>query len=185
MIDYLKGKVLRKYENAVTLFCGGVGLKVYVPSRLISEISVGEEVELFVEPVFPPEGAPSLYGFPNDEERETFRELLKIPKVGSKVALSIVSSFSPEQLKQIVASGDVDTLSSVHGLGKKLSKRIISELSARLKEKVEIPEEVMGALLSLGYTKGEINRCLAGVDFKDLSVEEGIKKALRILGKGK
>ena len=185
MIDYLKGKVLRKYENAVTLLCGSVGFKVYVPSRLISEVSVGEEVELFVEPVFPQEGAPSLFGFPTEEERETFRELLKIPKVGSKVALSIVSAFSPEELRGIVASQDVETLSSVHGLGKKLSRRIISELSTKLKEKANVPEEVVGALLSLGYKKGEINRYLAGVNFEGLSVEEGIKRALQILGRRK
>ncbi|RUM88782.1 MAG: hypothetical protein DSZ25_01680 [Thermovibrio sp.] len=180
MFDYLKGEVFRKYSASISLLCGSIGFKVFVPLSLLRELSEGEVVELFVEPVFPPEGAPVLYGFKSEEERELFRELLKIPKVGSKVALSILSHLTPERLMDIVESGNVEELSSVPGLGRKLSLRIIGELSGRLEKKSSIPQEVVEVLLSLGYKRSEIDS-LKGINLTDMSIEEAVKEAVKRL----
>ena len=183
MFDYLKGKVFRKYGNALSLLCGFIGFKVFVPLSLLSEVDEGEEVELFTELIFPPEGTPALYGFRSEEEREIFRELVKVPKVGSKVALSILSYLEPEEFKRAVLEGDTETLSQVPGLGKKLSERIVSELRPKIEEEKvkQIPPELYEVLTSLGYKRSEINRALKGINLDGLSINEAVKLALKRL----
>lgn len=185
MIDYLKGRVFKKYENRISLLCGPIGLKVLVPVYLLQEIEEGEEICLFTEFVLPPEGTPTLYGFKEEEERELFRELVKIPKVGSKVALSVLSHMRPEEFKRAVAEKDVETLSGIPGLGRKLSERIISELHGKLEEEVlkKVPEELYEVLSSLGYRKTEVNRALKGINLEGLNLEEAVKLALKRLSR--
>ena len=183
MIDYLKGTVFRKYGNALSLLCGSVGFKVLVPLSLLSEVEEGEEVALFTELIIPPEGTPTLYGFRSEEERQIFRELVKVPKVGSKVALSILSHMEPEEFKRVVADGDAESLSQIPGLGKKLSERIIGELRPKIEEESlkRIPAELYEVLTSLGYKKAEINRALKGINLDGLNINEAVKVALKRL----
>ncbi|SMO58597.1 Holliday junction DNA helicase subunit RuvA [Balnearium lithotrophicum] len=181
MFDFLRGVVFKKYLDSISLLTGGIGFKVHVPTHTLNEVEEGEEVGLFVEPVFPPEGTPILYGFKTLEEREIFRELLKIPKVGSKIALSVLSTFSPEELYEIFKTRDVELLSSVPGLGKKLSARIINELSGKFEGEVSIPVEVYEVLLSLGYKKGEILSSLKGINLRGMRTEDAVKEALKHL----
>ena len=183
MFDYLKGKVFKKYGNALSLLCGCVGFKVFVPVSLLSEVNEGDELELFTELVVPPEGTPTLYGFRSEEERKLFRELVKVPKVGSKVALSVLSHLEPEELKRTVFEGDVESLSRVPGLGKKLSERIVAELRPKFEEEKvrEIPAELYEILTSLGYKKSEINSALKGINLEGLTVNEAVKLALKLL----
>jgi len=186
VIDFLKGKVLFRYLDSVSLLCGPVAFRVFVPLSLLTRAKEGEELEVFTEVVIPPEGTPSLYGFGSREERELFRNLTKIPKVGSKVALSILSHFSPEELKAILSAGDSAELSKVPGIGKKLSQRIVLELKGKMEEKAEIPEELMEVLTSLGYSRKEIFSALKGLDLKGLDLQEAVRESLkRLSGRGK
>ena len=183
MVDYLKGRVFRKYGNAVTLLCGPLGIKVFVPLPLLNRVEEGDEVELFTELIVPPEGTPTLYGFETEEERELFRKLIKVPKVGSKVAISILSHVEPEEFRRAVLEGDVDHLSKIPGLGKKLSERIISELRPAVEEEKvrKIPAELYEILTSLGYKKSEINSALKGINLEGLTVNDAVKLALKRL----
>ena len=183
MVDFLKGKVFKKYGNALSLLCGFIGFKVFVPVSFLNEVNEGEEVELFTELILPPEGTPALYGFRSEEERKLFRELVKVPKVGSKVALSILSHMEPGEFKRAVSEGDVESLSRVPGLGKKLSERIVSELRPKLEEEKikQVPAELYEVLTSLGYKKSEINRALKGINLDGLSINEAVKLVLKRL----
>ena len=181
MVDRVKGVVVDKYPDSLSLSVGPVALRVFVPTSLLGSLSVGDSVELFTELLLPQEGPMALYGFSTKEERELFRKLTKVPKVGSKLALSILSHFSPEELKAAVESGDVEALSAVPGLGKKLSQRLILELKGKLKEPSQVPSELLELLLSLGYKKREVEKALKGLSFQGLSPEEALKLALKRL----
>ncbi len=183
MIDYLKGIVFKKYGNSLSLLCGPIGFRVLVPVSLLNRVEEGEELSLFTELIIPPEGTPVLYGFLSEEERRLFRELIKVPKVGSKVALSILSHLEPDELKRVIVDGDVELLSQVPGLGKKLSERIVAELRPKLEEEKikQIPAELYEVLTSLGYKKREINRALKGINLEGLTVNEAVKLALKRL----
>jgi Holliday junction DNA helicase RuvA len=183
MIDCLKGQVIFRYPDSVSLLCGSIAFRVFVPLSLLTEVGEGDNLELFTKLILPPEGTPSLYGFRTREERTFFEELLKIPKVGSKVAMSIISHFSCDELKTIVSSGDVKTLSTVPGLGKKLSGRVILELKGKLVKEETIPEEIFEILTSLGYSKKEVMSAVSEMDLKvkNRPVEEVVKEIIKKL----
>ncbi|TCK04636.1 Holliday junction branch migration protein RuvA [Phorcysia thermohydrogeniphila] len=181
MVDLVRGTVVYKYPDSISVLCGSFALRVFVPLRVLTEVKEGDTVELFTKLILPPEGTPTLYGFKTLGERSLFETLLKIPKVGAKVAMSIISHFSKEELEAIVSAGDVKALSSVPGLGKKLSERIILELRGKLERSVEVPEELMEVLLSLGYSKKEIVVKLKGVNLSGLTLEEAVKLAVQKL----
>ncbi|MEO2069092.1 MAG: Holliday junction branch migration protein RuvA [Desulfurobacteriaceae bacterium] len=175
-MEFLKGKVVSKSAGYVVVECGCFGIKVIVPSKLCEKVKEGKDIFLFTKLVFPQEGTPVIYGFESMEERNLFEILIRIPKVGSKVALSIISSFDIEELKKVVLSNDVKALSQIPGLGKKLSERVILELRERFSFETENNfNEVMEALTSLGYSKKEILEVLNGIDFENLSFQEVVK----------
>lgn len=183
MIDFIEGEVVEVGKGYGVLKVGSFGLRVLTSSPLCK----GQRALLFTELIFPQEGVPLLYGFLTKEERELFRELVKVPKVGAKVALSILSAFSPEEVKEAVFSGDFEKLTRVPGLGKKLSQRIVLELRGRLKEKElrEIPTDLLEVLKSLGYSRREIGDALKGVNLQGLSLEEAVKEALKRLAENR
>ncbi len=181
MIERIKGILLEKSPNGLVLMCGNFGIKVHTPLRLLSEFEIGEEVTLFTRLVLPPEGTPLLYGFKTSDERELFDLLLKVPKVGAKVALSILSHFSVKELETAVESGNAELLSAVPGLGKKLSQRLIVELKGKLGKSAEIPEEFFAALKSLGYSNREIVAVSKHLKFSGVSIEELVLQAIKLL----
>jgi len=186
MIDFVRGKVMFIYPDSISVDCGHFGIKVFVPLKLISRIGEGDEVFLFTQVIIPPEGTPNIYGFESRDERHLFNLLLKIPKVGSRIAMSLLSHFSAEQIYGIVRAKDVDSLSLVPGLGRKLSERVIFELRSRIKaEESSEVREIVEALESLGYSKREVLRALEGMDVREMVVEDVIKEALRRLSGGK
>jgi len=176
MVEFVTGEVVEIGPDFVVLRCGNFGLKVLTPVR---EEMKGE-ITLYTELLLPPEGAPVLYGFKTKEERELFRLLQKVPKVGRKVALSILSKFSPEELKEVIASEDHERLTSVPGLGGKLSKRIILELKGKLEER-EVPAELLKVLKALGYTRSEVKEALKGINLEGLTLEEAVRAAVKRL----
>jgi Holliday junction DNA helicase RuvA len=181
MVDLVRGTVIRKYPDSLSVLCGSFALKIFVPLRLLTEVKEGDAVELFTKLILPPEGTPTLYGFETKEERSLFETLLKIPKVGAKVAMGIISHFSKEELEAIVSAGDAKTLSSVPGLGKKLSERIILELKGKLNERTPLPKELVDVLTSLGYSKREIISKLKSDELGTLPLEEAVKLAVQKL----
>ena len=181
MVEFITGEVVERGENFVVLKCGNFGIKVLTPSS--KELS--GQITLFTQLILPAEGSPTLYGFRTKEEREIFRLLQKVPKVGTKVALSILSNFNPEELKNIVLSGDYEKLTKVPGLGRKLSQRIVLELKGKLKEEGEIPEELYQVLKALGYKRSEVKSALKGINLEGLSLEEAVKEAVKRLSGSK
>ncbi|ADU97473.1 Holliday junction branch migration protein RuvA [Thermovibrio ammonificans] len=180
MVEAVSGTVSGKGDGAVFLSCGCFTLRLLVPERLLPELHEGTHVTLYTELLFPQEGAPQLFGFKTREERELFRQLMKVPKVGSRLALAVLSVFSPEEFVKVLEGEDVEALSKVPGLGRKLSRRLITELKGKLVSG-EVPREVKEVLRRLGYTTAEINEALKGLNLTGVGVEEAVKEALKRL----
>ncbi|WP_456397249.1 Holliday junction branch migration protein RuvA [Desulfurobacterium sp.] len=185
MLDFVKGEVAFKYSDSISIECGGIGIKVFVPLSVLTKVSPGAKIFLFVKLIFPPEGTPSIYGFETEEERELFEVLTGIPKIGSRTALNILSHFSKEELVKIVEAKDVTTLATVPGLGKKLSERLIFELASKLKTKESGKDkELIEVLENLGYSRKDIIKALSKMNTENLNLEEAVKKLTLLLSGG-
>jgi len=185
MIAGLEGKLQSRSTDGAIIKVGGVSLQVYMPASTLSTLgAIGEAVHLHTH-LHLREDNVALYGFTTTEELELFRSLIGISGVGPKVALAILSALNPGQLALAIASGNVDLLSSVPGVGPKMAGRLALELKGKLKgimvsAPAEGDTEVVAALTGLGYSASEAASALASLpDSAELSVEEKIKLALQ------
>ena len=196
MFYYLEGVVSHLEPSIAVIDCGGVGYECHVSVMTQSRLKKGERSRLYTH-VHVREEAFELYGFADREERNCFRLLLGITGVGTKAALSILSTVSPEKFALAVLSDDERTLCDAPGIGKKLAQRVILELKDKLKRQykptaqpagtiaadaslpVDKGAEALMALQVLGYTTAEAAAALRGADTIAMSVEDMIRHALK------
>lgn len=161
MIGYLKGRVIKQNEHSIVVDVGGIGYVVYVNQ---SRISVWEtsELELWIETVFR-EYHIELYGFETPSEQSAFLQLQKVPGVGPKMALTILSSFeSLSELYRAIRSQNLARLKTISGVGAKLAARIVQELQnvQEYKDIENIESDTMHtalrALCALGYEASRV-----------------------------
>lgn len=166
MIEYLKGKVVEVIESKIVLEVNNVGYAIFIPSRIVREIKEGEEYKFYIyEHIY--ENGFDLYGFLDKKDREIFALLTNVSNVGPKIALKILSFLTAEQLVSCISLEDKKTISSIKGVGEKVSERIINELKRdilKLGIKTEIGksnfEEIIMALRGLGFNQNEIIRAI-------------------------
>src|SRR5215217_5213334 len=131
MIYRLRGQLVEKDMEGVVVDVGGVGYRTSASSKTLRALPpVGEECVLHTRMVVR-EDAMLLFGFADKEERAAFDSLTAVSKVGPKLALSILSTLSPQEVAEAVGRGDVVKLASVPGLGKKTAERLVLELRGR------------------------------------------------------
>jgi holliday junction DNA helicase RuvA len=189
MIGRLRGTIASRSIERVVLDVGGVGYEISVSPRELSMLpGMGEEAVLHVH-THVREEALALFGFATEDQRDVFRLLLGIAGVGPKVALAILSTMTPDDLRRAVLAEDVDALTAVPGIGKRSAQKLLLELRPRL----ELPDgelapsgsplsEVRLALEGLGYQPSEIRETLASLP-QDGDVEALLRESLRDLGK--
>jgi Holliday junction DNA helicase RuvA len=193
MIGRLSGQLLEKAPPTVLVDVGGVGYEVDVPMSSFYELpEVGARVVLLTEFIVR-EDAQLLYGFLTAAERDTFRLLIRISGVGPRTALAVLSGMSVADLTQAVSLQESARLLKVPGIGKKTAERLLLELKGKLAPAlpsatgsaatVDAGADVVRALIALGYSEREAQSALRGLA-PDVSVSEGIRQALRQLGKG-
>lgn len=192
MIGKLTGTLLEKNPPEVLVDCHGVGYEVQVPMSTFYNLpQVGQPISLLTHFIVR-EDAQLLYGFATAQERQTFRELIKISGVGPRMALSLLSGLSIEELAQAVATQEAGRLVKVPGIGKKTAERLLLELKGKLGDvvvtgaaaqvKSDAQADILQALLALGYSDKEASACLKQLP-ADIGVSEGIKLALKGLSK--
>ena len=195
MIYRLRGILVEKDTEGVVIDVGGVGYRSSASLATLRALpSLGEECVIHTRLVVR-EDAMLLFGFAEREERAAFDVLTAVTKVGPKLALSVLSSMSPQEISEAVTRGDVLKLSSVPGLGKKTAERLVLELRGKSLAAFG-PEPVVAggggggggpymeardALTALGYSLEEAEKALNDVPPQD-SVERYIKEALRRIG---
>ena len=193
MIAWLEGKLLSIKAPVIVLNVNGVGYELEVPMPTIYALpSIGEQLNLYVHMVVR-EDAQLLYGFSAIQDRDIFRELLKISGVGPKVALAILSTFSARDFFNCISSAEVSQLVAVPGIGKKTAERLMVEMKNRFAEQIDninVPDfsterstkqDAIDALQTLGYKHTDIVRALKSVDAATMSSEKMIKVGLQVL----
>ena len=190
MIGRIQGDLVEKNPPQVIVMSHGVGYEIDVPMSTFYHLPrTGEPVTLLTHMVVR-EDAHLLYGFLTAGERTAFRQLLKISGVGPKVALSVLSGLSVEDLAAAVASQDAARLTKVPGVGKKTAERLVLELRDRLPIAVNLARtdaspargDVVNALLGLGYNEREAQGAVKQLA-ADLPLADAIRMALKNLAK--
>ncbi len=183
MIAGLIGSVYKRGVGGVLFNVNGV---IYEVSMSLNALpSVKENDTLLITQIIR-EDSIALYGFLSKDEKDLFDNLIKINGIGPKVALSICSAFKPAEFLNIANSNDFTTLKKVPGIGEKMAKRIIVEISGKLGNiaQLNLPQskiDALNALESLGFKNSEILQMLENV--KATSTEAIIKEALQGLKK--
>lgn len=188
MIGRLTGTLAEKSPPQLLIDVNGVGYEVDVPmSSFYNLPGLGERVTLLTHFIVR-EDAQILFGFLTHDERQTFRQLIKITGVGPRMALSLLSGLSVGELAQAVARQETGRLVKVPGIGKKTAERLLLELKGKLADALAAPAsvasdaqaDILQALVALGYSDREAAAALKSLP-PDASVSEGIKLALKSL----
>jgi Holliday junction DNA helicase RuvA len=188
MIGRLTGTLAEKSPPQLLIDVNGVGYEVDVPmSSFYNLPGLGERVTLLTHFIVR-EDAQILFGFLTHDERQTFRQLIKITGVGPRMALSLLSGLSVGELAQAVARQETARLIKVPGIGKKTAERLLLELKGKLADALVAPAtvasdaqaDILQALIALGYSDREAAAALKSLP-PDASVSEGIKLALKSL----
>jgi Holliday junction DNA helicase RuvA len=195
MIGKLKGKVDAIGESFLIVDVGGVGYEVQASARTLRNLKLGDDVALTID-THVREDAIRLFGFSSEVERAWFRTLQNVQGVGSKVALALLGTLSPQDLANAIALGDWASVEQAPGIGKKLAQRIVAELKdkapALTVAGLHLPSgsaagappqgnaaaEAMSALSNLGYQPAQASAAIA-VAIKDLGEGADTAKLIR------
>lgn len=170
MIAHIRGRLIAKHPNQAIVEAGGVGYDLTITVPAFSELpAVGSEVSLHVH-THVREDAIALFGFLRREEKQLFERLVAVSGIGPKMAISVLSGMPAEQLVAAIRSNQVAQLTRIPGIGKKTAERMVLEMRDKLGEFGAEPaaapvspveEDVLSALLNLGYPRASAERALA------------------------
>lgn len=197
MIGRITGTLLEKSPPQIVVDVHGVGYEIDVPmSTFYGLPTVGQQVSLYTHFAVREDGH-FLYGFASADEREAFRQLLKVSGIGARTALGVLSGLSVNDLIQAVALQESGRLVKIPGIGKKTAERLLLELRDRLAKAfpslatttpgapvapANDRSDILNALLALGYNEREALGAMKGLA-EDVSVSDGIRQALKMLAK--
>lgn len=189
MIGRLRGTLVHLDGDGVTVDIGGVGYEVLMSARGIGALpSIGEEVVIHTH-LHVREDVIALFGFTSASVRDLFRILLGASGVGPKLALAMLATMGPDDLKTAVLADDVAALTAVPGIGTRTAQKLILDLRVRLQlpeGQLPVPNaalaSVRDALQGLGYESAEIREATGGLDTTQ-PIEELLRSALQQLGR--
>ncbi len=171
MIASLSGRLQEKNPDSLVIEVGGIGLQVFVPATLRDEARVGETLFLYTHLVVR-QDAFSLFGFETREGREFFNLLLGVNGVGPRMALTILSTLSPDAIRRAVFHEQAEVFNRVPGVGKKTAQKILLQLQDKVKPEIglepvasfsDVDGEVLDALTALGYSVVEAQAALQSI----------------------
>ncbi len=201
MIGRISGRLAEKNPPQILVDVQGVGYEIDVPmSTYYGLPATGQPVTLFTHFAVREDGH-FLYGFATDDERATFRQLLKVSGIGARTALAVLSGLSVGELSQAVTLQESGRLVKIPGIGKKTAERLLLELRDRLGKALPGPaagvtpagspgaagggprSDILHALMALGYSEKEALASMKDLP-DDSGVSDGIRQALKKLSKG-
>ncbi len=193
MITHIKGKLVEKNPTEVVIECNGVGYFINISLHTFSKIGNEEVLQLYTH-LQVKEDSHTLYGFVERLEREIFRLLISVSGIGTSTARTMLSSLSPNQVKEALAAGDVATIQSVKGIGAKTAQRVILDLKEKvlkifdmeevsMVESNTVKDEALSALETLGFNRKAAQKVVENIikTNSEVTVEETIKLALKKL----
>jgi len=189
MIRQLHGTITHLEDNAIVVAVHGIGYLVHTPTNSTA-YTINEDVVLYTY-LAVRETALDLYGFTTDTERQLFELLLKVPKVGPKSALQVMTQASPTLLIEQISNNEPAQLHKLSGIGKKTCENIVTQLHDKLGDLVDATTtsrsidptqaDAIDALIALGYDVAAARETVATHTKKGDSVNQIIKKALHQL----
>lgn len=198
MYEYITGHVAEATPTYAVIEAGGVGYFINISLKTFTDIEHSEQARLFTHFIVR-EDVQSLFGFSSKIERELFRQLISVSGVGGNTARMILSTYTPQELQNIIATENAKLLKNVKGLGLKTAQKIIVELSGKVlelagsdfstysvpsKEVVsDIYDEALAALSMLGFQKSASEKMLRSIlkESPTMAVEDVIRHALKQL----
>ncbi len=196
MIASLRGTLIHIGADHLVVETGGVGWLVYAPRTVLGAAgALGEPIFLFTQLIVR-EDAMTLYGFANTAQRELFESLIGVSGVGPKVAMSLLSSGAPGEIRTALAQGDTTRLSRVPGIGKKTAERLVLELKGKVDLKglplaapgttpaaAAVNSDLADLLISLGYSGAEAAAAIGALPADAPGdLEQRLRLALRYFG---
>jgi holliday junction DNA helicase RuvA len=187
VISRLRGKAVALEAEGLVLDVNGVGYRLFATPTAVKKADGADEIVLETH-LHVREDAMQLFGFADVDERELFEQLLSVSGVGPKVALAIVSGYSPAELRRAIVREDDALFQSIPGIGKKTAQRVVLELKEKIAPLAAVEAPHLGAgdghivardaLVELGYSAAEAEQRLAAID-PDLPPAERVREALR------
>ena len=195
MIGHLKGQIISKNPPEILMEVGGIGYELLCPMSTFYKLGNSNNEILLFTHLSIKEDSHTLFGFISKDEKNIFRELIRVNGVGPKVALAILSHLSVTSLIECIATEDSDLLAKTPGIGKKTALKLIVELQDRL-SKIDLfgspsassqfkgssnpnAKQAIEALQSLGFKTKEANKMVSKIEDKDLTTEQLIRLALQ------
>ncbi|MBK4765077.1 MAG: Holliday junction branch migration protein RuvA [Pantoea sp. Brub] len=202
MIGYLRGNIIEKYPPIVLLEVSGVGYEINMPITCLYKLPEINTIALIFTHIVITENNQLLFGFNNRQERDFFKELIKINGVGTKLALAIMSNMSVQTLITSIEQGKISILMQLPHVGKKIAERLIIEMKDHLKKMKyfflkntsyihsdltdkynvntsKVETEAIEALVSLGYKLENANKIITQINKPNVTSETLIREALR------
>ncbi len=198
MIASLRGKLIYADNQSIIVECSGVGFKCSASLKTISGLdSVGKDV--FVHTFLAVrEDSLDMYAFLNTDELECFKLVTSVNGLGAKMAIALLSEFTPDQISFFILSGDAKALTRANGIGPKLAQRMVLELKDKISKgsvtlsdeniliqstgKTPNSSEAIAALVALGFSQSEATSAVSKLD-QTLSTDELIKGGLKNLSR--
>lgn len=200
MISYIKGSLEIVGDGFIVVECGGIGYRMMISGKFMEKLpDIHSDIKVYTYMAVREDDI-SLFGFYSTEEMDVFKILLGVSGVGPKVALSLLSALTVNELRLAVISDDVKSISKANGIGAKGASRIILELKDKLKMEdmldaayeenvstsgsgtMDIRNDVITALTALGYTGIEAARAVNMVkNASEMDEETLLKEALKLL----
>ncbi|MGK0252773.1 MAG: Holliday junction DNA helicase RuvA [Mariniflexile sp.] len=193
MITHIQGKLVEKNPTDVVIDCNGVGYMLNISLHTYSQIPAGDHLKLFTH-LQVKEDSHTLYGFSSLAEREIFRLLISVSGIGASIARTMLSSLTPKQVIEGIASSDVALIQSIKGIGVKTAQRVIIDLKDKVFKIYDIDEvsiskgntnkdEALSALEVLGFVRKQAERVVDKIIMAqpDANIETIIKQALKNL----
>ena len=193
MIAQIQGKLIEKTPTEVVIDCNGVGYHIHISLHTYSLLPKTDLIKLYTHLIIK-EDAHSLYGFVEKSEKEIFKMLLTVSGIGAGIARTMLSSLEPKQIIQALASGDVNTIQSIKGIGGKTAQRAILDLKDKVLKLYDFDEismfqnntnrdEALSALEVLGFVRKTSEKVVDNVISQnpDATIELIIKQALKNL----
>lgn len=193
MIAHLRGRLLAKHPNQAIVEAGAVGYDVVISVPTFSDLpAVGSEVALHIH-THVREDTLALYGFLRPAEKTLFEKLITVSGIGPKLAITILSGMQADEMVGAIRGNDIAKLTRIPGIGRKTAERMVLELRDKLQTFLEVPtvtpvspieEDVLSALVNLGYQRAAAERALATVgNGKSGSFDTLFREALAALSK--
>lgn len=195
LFEFIIGDVVVIREDYIVLQNNGIGYKIFTSTNSMIKLEMGMKNTMIYTYLNLRDDGVFLYGFTTEEEIDMFRLLQLVSKIGPKVALGVLSTLTPSQIKVAILRKDFEILCKAPGIGKKTAERLILELKDRIDKDFVVEEnsidefntngyhEAINGLMSLGYTRLEIEKTIRTLDINKMQIEDIIRESLKKLSK--